>query len=162
MFLCIGHISFGTRSRDLSTGPIYQNCIGVLGIYMYLCVFCMLIYLCWSWSSIVLVTLNTSPQCPFEWGSAAQKTGENLRCGPSIKSASSSPPLYWWVGHPGGPFNGSRSWLFSSGTPKIFFTSRLGGRVLVGRHCGIGILLHGPRFDGHLPALRGSIARGLH
>ena len=91
----------GTWSRDLCTRPTYPVWFVTLGIYMYFCVLYVVIYLCCSLSSVVLVTYPTSPQYPTEWGSAAQKTGENLRCGPSVKSTSQSSP-YLRVGHPGG------------------------------------------------------------
>ena len=49
----------------------------------------------------MLIAHTTSPQFQTEWGPAAQKTGENLNCGPWVKSASENPPLSW-VGLPGG------------------------------------------------------------
>ena len=94
-------VHLGTWSRGLCTRPIYQVWFVTLGIYMYFCVFCMVIYLCCSLSSFVLVTHTLSPQYKTEWGPAAQKTGENLKCGPSVKSTSQYPPLLR-VGHPGG------------------------------------------------------------
>ena len=56
----------GTWSCGLCTRPIYQIWFVTLGIYMYFCVFCKVIYLCSSLSSFVLVPLTTSPQYPTE------------------------------------------------------------------------------------------------
>ena len=86
-------VHLGTWSRGLYTRPIYQVWFVTLCIYMYFCVFCMVMYLCCSLSSFVLVTLTVSPQYPTEWGPAAQKPGENLRCGPSVRSTSRNPRL---------------------------------------------------------------------
>ena len=83
----------GTWSRGLCTRPIYQVWFLTLRIYVYFCVLYVVIYLCCSLSSFVLVTLTLSPQYPTEWGSSAQKTGEISRCGPSVKSTSQTPPL---------------------------------------------------------------------
>ena len=72
-----------------------------LGIFIYICVFCKVIYLCCSFSSFVLVTLTASQQYPNEWGSAVQKPGENLMCEPSVMSTRQNPHLLR-QGCPGG------------------------------------------------------------
>jgi hypothetical protein len=92
----------GTWTRGLCTSPKYQVRVCYSGhIYIYFCVFCKVIYLCCSFSSFVLVTLTASQQYPNEWGSTAQKPGENLMCGPSVMSTRQNSPLLR-QGNPGG------------------------------------------------------------